>query len=172
MDVLFIYISNVISFSGFPSTTPYPILPYHASVRGLPHPPIHFHFAGCPSIPLHWDIKPSQDQGPLLPLMSDKAPSASSVLPLTPPLGYLCSVQWLATSIHLCIGQELAETLRRQLYQAPISKHFLPSAIVSAPLFVPVFLLHRSNSDLNFWRWVGGPIVQMGGMPNLWIWSQ
>jgi hypothetical protein len=27
----------------------------------------------CPCIPLHWGIKPSWDQGPLLPLMPDKA---------------------------------------------------------------------------------------------------
>ena len=27
----------------------------------------------CPGIPLHWVIKPSQDQGPLLPFMSNKA---------------------------------------------------------------------------------------------------
>ena len=42
---------------------------------------------------------------------------------------------------------------------------------VSAPLFVPVFPLDRSNSGLKFWRWVGGPIPQLGAMPNLWIWS-
>jgi hypothetical protein len=28
---------------------------------------------------------------------------------------------------------------------------------VSDPLFVPVFLLHRRNSGLNFWRLVSGP---------------
>ena len=42
---------------------------------------------------------------------------------------------------------------------------------VSAPLFVPVFPLDRSNSGLKFLRWVGGPIPQLGAMPNLWIWS-
>ena len=41
-----------------------------------------------------------------------------SVLSLTPPLGSLCSVRWLASSIHICIGQALAEPLRRQLYNA------------------------------------------------------
>jgi hypothetical protein len=30
-----------------------------------------------------------------------------------------------------CIGQALAQPLRRQLYQAPVSMHFLASAIVS-----------------------------------------
>ena len=58
-------------------------------------PPTHPHLPHCPTIPLHWAIKPSQDQGPPLPLMPDKAPSAPSVLPLTPPLGSLCSIWWL-----------------------------------------------------------------------------
>jgi hypothetical protein len=40
-------------------------------------------------------------------------PSAPSVLSLTPPLGILCSVQWLTVSIRLCICQALAQTLRR-----------------------------------------------------------
>jgi hypothetical protein len=45
-------------------------------------------------------------------------------------LGSLCSIQrWLVACI--CIGQDLAEPLRRQLYQAPVSKYFLASAIVS-----------------------------------------
>ena len=97
----------------------------------------------CPGFALHWGIEPSQDQGPLLPLMSNKAiicyicswshgslhvysgclfspwelwgywllyivlsmglqaPSAHLVLSLGLPLGTLCSVQWLAESIHL-----------------------------------------------------------------------
>ena len=63
--------------------------------------------------------------------MGLQTPSAPSVLSLTPPLGMSCSVQWLAVSICLCICQALAEPLRRQLYQAPVSKHFLASAIVS-----------------------------------------
>jgi hypothetical protein len=58
-----------------------------------------------------------------------QSPSAPSVLFLTPPLGTHCSVQWLAVSICLHIGQALAESLRRQLYQAPISMHFFASAI-------------------------------------------
>ena len=49
--------------------------------------------------------------------MGLQTPSAPSVLPLTPPLGSLCSVWWLATSIYICIGQALAEPLRRQLCQ-------------------------------------------------------
>jgi len=33
----------------------------------------------------------------------------------------------MAVSIHFCISQALAETLRRQLYQAPVSKVLLAS---------------------------------------------
>ena len=47
--------------------------------------------------------------------MGLQTPSAPSVLSLTPPLGFPCSVQWLAASICLCICQVLAEPLRRQL---------------------------------------------------------
>jgi hypothetical protein len=63
--------------------------------------------------------------------MGLQAPSAPSVLSLAPPLGTLCSVQWLVESIYLCICQALAEPLRRQLYQVPVSKHLLASTIVS-----------------------------------------
>jgi hypothetical protein len=51
------------------------------------------------------------------------------VLSITPSLGTLCSIQWLAAS--LCVCQALAEPLRRQLYQAPVSKHFVESTTVS-----------------------------------------
>ena len=102
--------------------------------------------------------------------------SAISVLPLTPLLWSPCSVQCLATCTHTYIGQALAEPLRRQLYQAPVSKCFLASATmsgfsvcrldgslgeavsewlflqVSAPLFIPAFTFHRNNSELIFLR--------------------
>jgi hypothetical protein len=52
-------------------------------------------------------------------------------LSLAPSLGTLCSVQWMIVSIHFCICQSLEEPLRRQLYQAPVSKLLLASAIVS-----------------------------------------
>jgi hypothetical protein len=128
-----------------------------------------------PGISLYRGIESSQDQRPLLPLMTDKAilcyiciwsheshhvfsligglvpgssggywlvhivvppmglqtPSASWVLFLAPSLGTLCSIQWMAVSIHFCICQALAEPLRRQLYQAPVRKLLLASAIVS-----------------------------------------
>ena len=69
---------------------------------------------------LLWGCKPLQ-----VPLV------LSIIPPLGTPLRTLCSVQWLAVSIHLCICQALAESLRRQPYQVLISKHFLAYTIVS-----------------------------------------
>jgi hypothetical protein len=60
-----------------------------------------------------------------------QSPSTPLALSLTPLLGTLCSVQWLAASIHPCIFKALAGPLRRQPYQAPFSRHFLASTIVS-----------------------------------------
>ena len=57
--------------------------------------------------------------------------SAPSVLLLTLPLVPLHLVQWLALSFSICIGQALAQPLRGQLYQAPVSKYFLASTLVS-----------------------------------------
>jgi hypothetical protein len=83
--------------------------------------------------------------------MGLQTPLAPLILSLTPPLGTLCSVQWLAESICLCICQALAEPLRKQLHQAPDNKHFLVSTYgmdpqvgqsldgLSFPLFVYIF---------------------------------
>ena len=98
LDILFTF--QMLSPFRIPSANPHPIPPYPASIRELTHPLPPHH----PSLPLHWGIKPSQDQRPPLPLMPDKASSAPSVLPLTPLLGSLCSVRWLAVSIRICIG--------------------------------------------------------------------
>jgi hypothetical protein len=57
--------------------------------------------------------------------------SAPWVLSRAPSLGTLCSVQWMSVSIHFYISQAQAEPLRRQLYQAPVGKLLLASAIVS-----------------------------------------
>ena len=57
-------------FQIFPLETSYPILPPPASMRVLFHLPTHSCF---PGIPLHWSIEPSQNQGPLSPLMFNKA---------------------------------------------------------------------------------------------------
>lgn len=59
----------------------------------------------CPSIPLHWGIKPLQDQGPPLTLMPDQASSAPSVLLLTPPLG-VPVLSPVVGCLHICIVQE------------------------------------------------------------------
>jgi hypothetical protein len=48
-----------------------------------------------------------------------------------PTLASPCSVQWLAPKIHLCICQALSKHLRRQLYQALVSEHFLTPVTVS-----------------------------------------
>jgi hypothetical protein len=63
--------------------------------------------------------------------MGLQTPSAPWVLSLAPSLGTRCSVQSMTVSIHFCICQTLAEPLRRQLYQGPVSRLFLASAIVS-----------------------------------------
>jgi hypothetical protein len=63
--------------------------------------------------------------------MGLQTPSAPWVLSLAPLLGILCSIQWMAVSIYFCICQALAESLRRQLYQVPVSQFLLVSAIVS-----------------------------------------
>jgi hypothetical protein len=67
----------------------------------------------------------------IVPPMGLQTTSAPWVLSLVPSLGTLCSIQRMAVSIHFCICQALAETLRRQLCQAPVSKLLLASAIVS-----------------------------------------
>lgn len=56
-------------FPVFPPQNPYPLSPPPAFMRALPNLPI---LPQCPSIPLPWVIEPPQDQGPPLPLMTDK----------------------------------------------------------------------------------------------------
>jgi hypothetical protein len=125
--------------------------------------------------------------------MPDKTHSAPSVILLTPPLGFLCSVWWLAASIHICIGQDLAEPLKRQLYQTPVSKHFLASTKVSGFGMcmwdgsqvgqtldgLSFSLCSTLCSCISFRQeqfWV--KILEIVGwphpstIPNLWIWSQ
>jgi hypothetical protein len=215
------------------------LLPPPLPLRGC-SPPAHPLLLQHPSIPLHWGIEPSQDQGGPLSLMPDNAilcyisswshacppprvlsnwwfspwelwgggslvgwcccsygaanPSAPSVLALTPTLESPRAGWCLTASIHICIGQALAEPLRGQLYQAPTYQHGLlgisntvwvwclqmgwiprwgslcitfPS--VSAPLLVPAFSLDRRKSGLIFLRWVGGPIPHPAAVPIQWI---
>ena len=80
----------------FPSLPPSPrrnlphhLLPHLSSIRVLGVPlTTHPFLPPCLHIPLHWGIKPSEDQGPLLSLMSDKA-----------ILYYICS--WSYGSLHV-----------------------------------------------------------------------
>jgi hypothetical protein len=68
LDILFIYISNVTPSPYSPrNSLSHPPPPASMRVCPPPLPP------PCPRIPLHWSIEPSRDQGPLLPLMPDKA---------------------------------------------------------------------------------------------------
>ena len=81
-----------------------------------------------------------------------RSPSAPSVLPLSPPLGTLGSVQWLAMSICICIGHVLAERPRSQICQDPVSKHLLASAIVW---------------EIGDCKWDGSPGRAVSGWPFL-----
>jgi hypothetical protein len=114
----------------FQMLSPFPIspleTPYPASMRVLPHPPTHPPHG--PRIALHWGIKPSLDQGPPLPSMSDKAPSAPSS---KSSIGVLVLSSMVDCEHPICVGHYLAEPLSRQLYQSAVSKYFLASAIVS-----------------------------------------
>jgi hypothetical protein len=65
LDILFIYISNVILFADPHPKTPYPIL-LSCLYEGVPSPTYPLPLP-CPGIPLHWDIEP------FLSLMHDKA---------------------------------------------------------------------------------------------------
>ena len=88
--------------------------------------------------------------------MELQTPSAPGFLSLAPSLEILCSAQWMAMSIHFCISQALAEPLRRQLYQAPVSKNLLASTIVSRFL-VTVYRMDpqvgQSLDGLSFSFW-------------------
>ena len=72
--MLFIYISNNVPFLVTLSQTPHPILalPTPLCLYECAPPPIHPLLPHLSSIPLYWSIKPPQNQGPSLPLMSDK----------------------------------------------------------------------------------------------------
>ena len=86
LDISFIYISNVIPFPGFPSKNPLcpPVFPCS---------PTHLLLLPCPGSPLHWDIKPPQDQGPLLSLMSNKV-----------ILRYICSWSHGSLQVYSLVG--------------------------------------------------------------------
>jgi len=137
ISISFYFFIGYLIYLHFKCYTPSQLNP-HPLPHSIPHSPFSYNHPlpfHCPGIPLHWYIKPSQDQGPLLPLMPNKAilcyicglsrvspnvyslvaglvPGSSVVpswlillfflyergckllqfLPLTPPLGSLCSV--------------------------------------------------------------------------------
>ena len=70
LDIFFIYISNVFPFPvllfGNPSSHPPSLCLYEGA-------PLPTHPSSRPGIPLYWGIEHIQAQGPLLPLMSNKA---------------------------------------------------------------------------------------------------
>lgn len=72
LDILFIYISNVIPFPSSHSRNSLLHPPSPCFCEGA-RPPTHLLLPPCPGIPLHWGIEPPQHQGPLLPLMPNKA---------------------------------------------------------------------------------------------------
>jgi hypothetical protein len=111
----------------FPSDTPYP-LPLLPACQPIHSCFLVLTFLYTGALSLH---KTKGLVHIVVPSMGLQTPSAPSVLSLAPPLGTLCSVQKLAESLHPCICQALVEPLRRQLYQAPVSKHLLASTIVS-----------------------------------------
>ena len=77
-----------------PLQIPYFIVPLPCFYEGAPPPPQPTRSCLTILAILYiWGTKPSQDQGPPLLLMPDKAPSAPSVLPLTAPSEFMCSVQ-------------------------------------------------------------------------------
>jgi hypothetical protein len=77
LDIFFVYISKVIHFPIFSHQKPLSHSPGPCFYEGVPqpidpptHPPI---LTYPPGIPLHWGTEPSQDQEPLLLLMTNKA---------------------------------------------------------------------------------------------------
>jgi len=138
-DLILFYFKWIFYLFTFPMLSPfpvsplqtlYPIFPYPASMSMRPQPPTHSCFTilallyiGASSLHKtkgllsHWcQLKPLQ-------ILQSSPPNS--------PIGVPVIIRWLALTILICIGQDLAEPLRRQLYQAPVSKHFLASAIVS-----------------------------------------
>jgi hypothetical protein len=91
-DIFFIYVSNVILFPSFPAPPPRSPLSHSLSpcfYEGAP-PPTSPLPPPRTSISLHWDIEPSLDQRPLLPLMPNKV-----------ILWYICSWSYGSLPVYL-----------------------------------------------------------------------
>jgi hypothetical protein len=89
----------------------------------LGHPLLHMQLEPWvpPCVLLGWWFSPWELWGYWLvyivfPPMDLQTPSALWVLFLAPSLGTLCSVPWMAVSIHVCVCQALAEPLRTKVW--------------------------------------------------------
>ena len=110
LDIIFLYISNISPFFVSPQIIP---IPFTLSVFLRGSSSIHPFYPPHPGTCLHWGIKPSQDQEPLLPLMSDKV-----------ILCYICSwnhglvlspwVLWTVWLVHIVVLP-----IRLQTHSAP-----------------------------------------------------
>jgi hypothetical protein len=159
-----------------PKPTHSPSWPWHSPILGhrtftrpraspliddrLSHPLLHMQLEPWdpPNVFFDWWFSPRELLGYWLvhivvPPIGLQIPSAPWVFSLAPSLGTLCFVQWVAVNIHFCICQALAEPLRRDLYQAPVSKLLLASTIVSG---------------FGGWLWDGSP----GGTVSGWSFLQ
>jgi len=147
--------------SPFPNLTTHRLLPPHSDIplhwrsrqdQGflLPapigahqhHPLLHVQLETgvCPCVLFGWLFSPWELWlVGIVVLMGLQTPSAPSILSRTPPMGTLFSIQWLASSIHLCICHALAEPLRRQLIL--LSKLFELTVIVNTIKFTVCLLL-------------------------------
>jgi len=138
-----------------PYTTTHPFLPSHPDIllhwgiqpwqdqgfllslvpKKAIHPLLHMQLEPwvCPCVLFGWWFSPWELWliGIAVVLMEIQVPSAPSILSLIPPMGTPFSSQWFAATICLCICHALAESLRRQLYQTPVTMHFLASSILS-----------------------------------------
>ena len=83
LDILFCTFQMLSSFSEIS----YPIFPPPCFYKGA-HPHTHPLPTPCPGIPLNWGIEPCRDQGPFLPLTSNKT-----------ILCYICG--WCHGSLHV-----------------------------------------------------------------------
>jgi len=157
LAIFFIYISNVISFSGF------------HSCNHLSHRPSRFFYEGTPSLlptlAFHWcPTRPSSATFSAGPMGLSMCILDSGLLPgssgwllsygVANPFSYFSPftnssigdpvLSSVVGCEHLYICQALAEPLRRQQYQASVSMHFLASTIVS------VWWLYMGWSSLYF----------------------
>ena len=109
------------TFTGSRASPPTDDLPGHPLLHMKLEPGV------PPCVLFHWWFSPWELWGYwlvriVLPPMGLQTPSAPWVLSLAFPLGTLCSVQWMAVSIHLCIcGSALWQSLSGDSYNRLLS---------------------------------------------------